>query len=390
MLSVSEMIKSTAATAAVALFTLGNVAQAAPTPQPMIGTSGIINPIGTPGGGIPGGIPGASGGDWERGPATAPLRSGPPGFATVYTTGRQITIPQGQFYFKAGQNLPIQTRYFPGNNFVAQLTNAFTTTQRTAVLKSGSGAAASGTISFCPQIGVPAGTTPIASGNFACSSAASPGTGNFAARIGISNINAGPFFGGTLKMLKNQTGSVWFIVAPPASPGAPALLSNQPNHAHATQCPPTNIDCQFWTPGVTNFRFMTDINSRGPQYSGTLTPSNRVGTILNTLASNPNTVANGNGWGFKLTTGTVTGSDIVRAFTTFAQYGYDNRTTTTGGAVVGNIQLVAGAIATSSGAGSIFNRVQILKMRVPEPGMGLSLAAGVFGLIGLVFLRSRS
>ena len=381
MLSGRRLIKLIAA---VALVGLAGTAHAA-TPQPMIGSLGVVNPS------VAGGATALN--NFERGPAFA--GNGPSTFAAVSTSGRRITLPTAQFFFTG-----IQTRFFPGFVGVAQLTNIFTTTQQAAVFRSGSGAAANGNISFCPAIGVPpvvTGTTAlIATGNKSCTNFASPGSGNFALRIGVSNVSGAPHYGGTLKMLRNQQGNVWFVQVAPTSNNPTGIASNQPNDATGGQCGTNNPQCNLWTPGLTNYRFVSDINSLGPNYGVLLTPSGRISTIVSSLGTPTGTVANGSGVGFKLTTGTISGSDIfppnnttATPFFFFTAKGSDNRTTTTGGAVTGNIVMVGGAVATSSASSNLFHRVEILSMRVPEPGMVLSLTAGVLGLVALARRRSR-
>jgi len=339
-------------------------------PQPMVGSSVIINPS------ITGQLN-------ERGPAF--VGNGPATFGTISTSGRNLTLPAAQFLFTG-----VQTRFFPGVPQVAQVTAIYTTTQRAAVFRSGSGAAAAGDISFCPAIGMPTGTPPFATGNTACTDFAAAGSGNFAIRLGVNNVNNGPFFGGTLELLKNRFGLAWLVVQQPPTPLATAIVLKASNLTSAGRCPSTNPDCNLWTPGITNYRFMTNFAAATQLYGATLTASGRIGGIVSTLPPGTGSPPDSSAWGFKLTTGTVSGSNSVfTSFSFFTRQGYDNRVTTSGGAVTGNIQMVAGAIATSPSTGSLFNRVQILKMRVPEPGIGLSIVAGVLGLAGLMRRRSR-
>jgi len=371
-------IRSTAALTAIALMAWAGTAQAAP--QPMIGTWRAINPTTT-------------GGATTGGPIT--VGSGPSNFGAVTTLGRTIYLPAAQF-----TATKTTTRFFPGFIGVAQLTNSAHTTQPGAhTFRSGSGAVgvAGGNISFCPANGLPPGTPPLQTGNTSCTNFASPGSANRPQRIGINNIPGAPHFGGTFELLRHRVGHAWFVPVAPTSNNPTAVVSNQPNNVLSTLCPPNNPDCAMWSPGLGNYRFVTEFNSLGPNYSALLTPSGRISTLLGSLGTPSGTQPNDFRTGFAFTTGTVSGSDLTppnnttaTPFFFFTAMGTDNRTTTTGGAVTGNIVLVGGSVAVSSGAGALFNRVVFLSMRVPEPGVGISLLAGVSGLVGLARLRSRS
>jgi hypothetical protein len=111
------------------------------------------------------------------------------------------------------------------------------------------------------------------------------------------------------------------------------------------------------------------------------------------------------GWGFKMTTGTVSGSDpwpFVSATTAtppgtpfapnfnprtagqgffFTRMGGDSTMASTRR----NIVLLGGGVIRDPGSGNLFFRILDLRldMTVPEPAMGLGLVAGAMVLVGL-------
>ena len=360
---------------AAAMIMWAGVAEAATT-QPMIGTVGVVNA--------------AVNDSFSGGPDS--VGNGPNTFGTVSTSGRDITLPANQFQFSGSAY-----RWFPGLAAVAQFTQFTYTTQQAATFKSGGGAAASGSINFCPAIAVPTSSPPYQTGNFSCTNFASPGTGNLGIRIGINNTPGAPNFGGVLKLLRNRTGQAWFVPQPPTPSQPTAIVSKQAVTVSAATCPAHNPECALFEPGNENFRFLSNTRVKGPNYSAYLTSEGRVGTILGFVGTPTTTIPDAGAVGFRMTTGTISGSDIAPAlnppttdFFFFSKAGTDTRTTTTGGAVFGNIVLVGGSVQTNPSTQSFFNKVTILEMRVPEPGMGLSLAVGVLGLVGLSKFRSRA
>lgn len=312
---------------------------------------------------------------------------GPYPFGTAMLATANTTAGGG-FSIAASQIAPMtsmQFRLFPAFPSVAQLTATHFSTQLAATFMAGGGAAAGGDISWCPPAG-----NPVGPGNSACTFFLTPGPGNQPIRIGVNNAPAAPKFGGTLKVVRNSINAfVWFVPVVPTSMNPIAQVSKQAN----------GVPGLDWTPGVTNYRFIADVNDPGPNYTATLTPSGGVGALGAFVSTPPGTLmrfADGEGWGFQMTTGTVSGSDIF-PFTTgtpphffFTRAGTDMRVATSMGGLTGNIVLVGGAIATSPSSGNLFDRTVVLNVNLPEPATSLGLCAGLVGLIGLAGARRRS
>jgi hypothetical protein len=380
MLSASRMI---AVLAIVLVLAWAGMAQAAV--QPMFGSLGVINPS----------VAGNQG--FERGPDIAGADTGmtPTGAVTTTALGK-ISLPAGQFQIGPAT----QFRFFAQFAPVAQLSNTHLTTQAAAVFNAGSGAAAGGNIDFCPAKGAPTAastaTLLFATGKTNCLNFNTVGTATAGIRIGVNNTGT-THFGGVLKMLRAVDALVWFVPGLPTPNNPTAQVSAAPRDFFASLCGSHNVECANWTPGLSNYRFNAAYNALGPNYSALLTPSGKVSSILGFISTPPGTVPNGENVGFKMTTGTISGSDIypgnfptatpTRFF--FKISGTDNRVVSSGGGLTGNIVLVGGGTASSPASGNLFHRVTILDMTVPEPGMALSLAAGVLGLVGLARLRSR-
>ena len=131
----------------------------------------------------------------------------------------------------------------------------------------------------------------------------------------------------------------------------------------------------------------------------------------------------GQAWGFKLTTGTISGSDLGPKFSSktvgtgmtamggigavgtpfapaaitppashagffFTRMG-DDTVSGTGANQVRNLVLIGGSVVTDPDSANIFNRITSLRMRlqVPEPSAALGLIAGVGGLVALARRR---
>jgi PEP-CTERM motif len=322
---------------------------------------------------------------WERGPVRVSTIVANDSPSTDMTAaGNAFTMPVGAMAL-TGMNL----RFFPTFVFVAQNSFSFMTTLPQAErLENGQGAAATAPINFCPPKNDP---NPL-NGNLNCLDWANPGDPNYRIRMGIDRRRTaggdpiGGAFGGTLRLARNVTSSnVWFAKPPYLALGnltGMQRVSKQPNSA---------VD--IWTPGRTNFAFGTNINAKGPQYSAMLGTQGQIASL--TAGPFPATGVNDpvdRGWGFKMTTGVISGSDQSPAlgggipFFSFATTGDD---TVTAGGQVRNIVLVGGGIALSGASGSLFERLQILDvvMAVPEPATLAGLGMGFAAL--LAFARVR-
>lgn len=349
---------------AALLFTAG-VTNAAP--RYIAGTGGVLNPSVTL--------------NFERGPIAVRAIGEADGTATTVTTvGNPFTIPAG-----AQEISGMQERAFPTFAFVAQNSFDYATTQPFSErLEPGQGAAAAGPIAFCPPQADP---NPL-NGNLACTAFTNPGTGNYTIRIGIDQRPGGVAFGGTLRLARNITNSnVWFG-KPPFLP-----LGNTTGMQRVSKQPNSAVD--LWTPGQENFAFNTNINDKGPQYSAMLTPLGKIASL--TAGPFPPTGVNDpvdRGWGFKMTTGVVTGSDDyppLGTATPFFLFGTTGDDTVTPGGEIRNIVLIGGGVSLSGASGSLFNRIQVLDMSlaVPEPVQMGGLAAGALGLLALAWVRRR-
>ncbi len=344
-------------------------------PRYISGTGGVLNPS-----------TGSS--PFERGPIQVSAIGEADGTATNATSvGNPFTVPMGAIEI-AGH----QERAFPTFAFVVQNSFDYATTQPFSErLEPGAGAAAAGPINFCPPQADP---DPL-NGNLACTAFTAPGTGNYTVRIGIDQRRdgggtpLGVAFGGTLRLARNITNSnVWFG-KPPFLP-----LGNTTGMQRASKQPNSAVD--IWTPGQENFGFNTNGNVKGPQYSVMLTPSGKAASV--TAGPFPATGTDDppdRGWGFKMTTGAVTGSDVypplggATPFFFFASTGND---TVTPSGEIRNIVLIGGGVSLSGASGSLFNRVQVLDiaMVVPEPAQAGGLAAGLAGILALAWARRQA
>ena len=313
----------------------------------------------------------------ERGPFPFGVMT----LATANTTaGGGLALPANQVQPMSGMAF----RLFPAFPTVAQQTFTFYSTQLAATFMAGGGAAASGDISFCPA------ASNMGPGNLSCTNFGAPGAGNLPIRMGVNNAPAAPKYGGTLKVIRNSINSfVWFVVVLPTSMNPIAQVSAQDN----------GIPGVTWTPGATNFRFIVDVNDPGKNYTAILGPSGSVQTLGNFVSTPPASdprFLDGEAWAFKMTTGTISGSDIFPATVGtpmhffFTRAGTDMRVATSMGGLTGNIVLVGGAIASSPSSGNLFDRVATLTINVPEPGTSVGLCAGFAGLVGLAAARRRS
>ena len=195
-------------------------------------------------------------------------------------------------------------------------------------------------------------------------------------------------FGGTLKLARDSDPAiVWFAQQPWIT------LMNTTKIADFSRKPNTNTNP--WTPGRTNFFFQKQANIKGPIYSGMVTyvSAGESGKLASVMYKGPATLIRPDSrmWGFKMTTGVVSGSDNNPAATSFLMTGHDTMTGT-GTSAVRNLVLVGGAVTTSAGGSNIllFHRVSVMDLTiVPEPAQVAGLAAGALGLLGLARWRRR-
>ncbi len=362
------------------------------------------------------------------------------GTATGTAVGRPVTLGAGKLNW-AGKKF----RTFMGFPNVAQTTKSFMTVQQSAMFANGNGAlaacpgpgctgAGAGTaISFCPPLAHnganPApGITAAPVGNWDCNIYNNPGAGNRAGRIAISNDPTAPHFGGTLLVLRNAISNVWRRPVAPSTPNASDAQVERSwmsamNHA--------------WTPGRPNFEFTPNPGNHGPIIRARMGPNNAVvatfgcangvGTIgvgktfmgvgggpiaglggptPGACGTAPGADAPGQGWGFKMTTGTISGSDVGPKFSSktalgtpfapgfvtppvkpgffFTRMGDDSVVGT-----VRNIVLLGGSVTVDPNSGNIFNRVSSLRLRlqVPEPAGVAGLLVGLGALAGIARRR---
>lgn len=353
--------------------------------------------------------------------------------------GRQITLMANQMVFVGGR-----FRDFPAFANVGQTVKTFMSTNQAAVFNNGGGALAAcpgpgctnnglGTaISFCPpnvhNTANPApGTVANKAGNWDCPAYNNPGAGNRGKKFVISNGVGAPHFGGTLTILHSQRQNVWRIPGQPSTPMA--------NNAQASRSWMSIMSAQ-WTPGRPNFEFHQNPGNNGPLILARLNGNgaveatfgcvNGVGTVGVPFVGIPppggpflpvigpgnncgtNMAANvpGQGWGFKMTTGTISGSDF---------FPFSNETTMLGtpfnpnrvplvfgqgffftrmgddsiSGNVRNIVLLGGGIAVDPGSGNAFDRLSTLNMQlvVPEPAGAVGLLVSAGALMGLARRR---
>jgi len=356
------------------------------------------------------------------------------GTTTGTSVGRQVTVPASVLNRNG-----VAFRDFPSFGNVAQLTKTFMTVQQAPATFAenqgalaecpGDGCTASGAgtqINWCPPLthntAAPApGTVAAKIGNWDCPGFGSAGAEQRRMRMTISNVSGRPNFGGTLTLLRDFTQNLWRVPGAPSSPDA--------QDAQATRSVRfINIP---WPGGLPNFEFGAESRNPGPRVFAQLNANgaiaatfgcvNGVGTpggsymqgVVNTnpgsnCGTNTGPQSPGQDWGFKMTTGVVSGSDdypfglVVTTiagtpfnptFTNvpaslgffFSRHGGDSIT----GSGNRNIVLIGGGLSVDPGSGNAFFRMTDLRMNlsVPEPATGLGLIAGAGMLVG--FARRR-
>jgi len=373
------------------------------------------------------------------------------GATSTTSTGRQITVASGQL-----DRTGFDFATFPPFANVGQVSKSFMTTQMQATFANGAGALAAcpgngctasgaGTaISWCPPVapttmmmgtGTTAttiGSTATPNGEWDCGfwlDAALAGERGL--RISISNAaGAGaPHFGGTLDILRNQLLNVWRV---PVQPSTPNASDAEVTRSFMDFADPTNLP-KPWPGGDENFHYVQATGNNGPRIlasinangaiAGTHGCVNGVGTVggggyvpqvVNpVLGSNcgtdPVQGSPGQDWGFKMTTGTISGSDpypfgpvVTTALSPgtifnpnfgtqaaslgffWSRQGGDSASGTNR-----NIVLLGGGVSVDPGSGNSFFRTTRLEMNmtIPEPATSLGLLAGAGVLIGLARRR---
>jgi len=365
------------------------------------------------------------------------------GLASTTMVGKQITIPANVLNHSG-----TQVRSFPAFNVVAGLTKTFMDVQEKATFKVGDGALGScpgfgctgspgspgsGTaISFCPPLNhnplAPApGTNGAHIGNWNCNNyKTAPGAATRELRIKISNSPGANHFGGAFSVLRNDNGNVWRVLVQPGT----TIPTPAPAEVSRSIMAFSNF---AWTPGLPNFeytpnqgefgpRILAQLNANGAvsQTSGCVNPTGTVGVggtfavgvphafVGNNCGTPTGTRPPGLGWGFKMTTGTIAGSDFypfldatTAAGTPFApnfvQLAFGDGffftrmgTDTITASGNRNIVLLGGGLAGDPASTNNFFRISDLRLTlaVPEPAMGLGLVAGALALVTIARRRS--
>jgi len=372
------------------------------------------------------------------GPVTYAPTDGAKEISVVGTTastfvGRQVTIPAGRLNMSG-----VAFRAFPAFSNVGQTTKVFSSSNELATFAENGGAlascpgpgctaAGSGTaISWCPpntrNPTAPApGTVGAPIGNWDCPSwPAGAGGGDRFLRFAISNVSGRPNFGGTFRLMRGFTQNVWRVPVQPSTPNA--------SDAEVTRS--FKILTDTWPGGKPNFETTVVPNNPGPRVfarlngegavqstfgctngvgtpGGSFMQGSPIGGVGSNCGTDPVAGAGGDGWGFKMTTGTISGSDpypfglVVTTvggtpfnpnFGTqpasagffFSRMGTDSVSGTNR-----NLVLLGGGVSVDPDSGNAFFRVTDLRMSmtVPEPAAGLGLLAGGGALIA--FARRR-
>jgi hypothetical protein len=363
------------------------------------------------------------------------------GAGTAATTvGNSIAVGAGKL-----NRTGFQFQDFPAFANVGQVSKNFQTIQGAATFAAGNGALAAcpgpgctasgaGTaISWCPptthNTAAPApgnATAPI--GNWDCPSwQAGAGGGDRFLRMAITNVPGAQNYGGTLSLLRNHSMNVWRV------PAAPSTVNASDAEVTRSFMDITNLP---WSGGQENFAFtnlggnngpllLAKLNARGAieatfgcqngigDQGGAFNPGNPIvnlGTNCGTNVATPNVP--GQGWGFKMTTGTISGSDpypfgvnvttvagtpfnptfnavpvSIQPGFLFSRKGADELTT--GPSSNRNLVMLGGGIAVDPSSGNAFFRITELRMNlsVPEPATGLGLLAGAGALLALARRR---
>jgi hypothetical protein len=381
------------------------------------------------------------------GPKTVDVAGTAPGTSV----GRQVNLAANVAVMQGGKH-----RAFPAFPTVAQTTKTFMTNNLAATFMVGGGALAA-----CPGPGCnlngagneyeycapnahnpldPApGTVNDKVGNWDCPAYNLAGAGNIGKRFVVSNVRSTNEFGGTLTMLHSQNQNVWRVRVQPSGAGQPDAVVERSW---------MQIVNEVWTPGLPNFQFAGIAGNNGPRIRARLDAEGAVQTTFGctimggsigvgkTYMGRPPAIgpfnpiigpgvgcgtatapiAPGLGWGFKMTTGTFSGSDFFPFSTettamlgtpfnpnriplVFGQGFYftrmgDDSVSGTGPNQVRNLVLLGGGIAFDQGSQNAYDRMSTVRMRiytnVPEPAGAAGLLIGALALGGLVLRRRAS
>jgi len=410
----------------------------------MYGAIGVVNPEVAPPDQLDSRL-GAFGKGWGVLPPTAGVRTiDAIGTTLITSAGRALALAAGRLNFQGADQ-----RAFPAFPDVAQVTQTFMSVQPAATFMAGGGALAfcpgpgcnasgMGTaISFCPPLARdplhPApGTAMAPIGNWNCTFYPSAGPSIRGIRIAISNSPGAPHFGGTLRLLRSQRATIWRVLEAPSTPMAYGVVERAWRTGTAAS-----------VAGGENFGYATFPEQNGPHLlarlgaggmvTATAGCANGVGTVGvgktfmrpglagpyvpiigpgNGCGTEPGPGAAGHAYGFRLTTGTISGSDFFpfldattmsgtpfnprfqpRSFGQglfFTRMGRDVLAGS-GVAAVRNLAMIGGGIAYDPESGSAYFRLLDLRMGifVPEPQGAAAPITGIAALVVATRMKAR-
>lgn len=397
----------------------------------MVGALGVVNPdVAQPG--LFDAGPGAFGKKFGPHPPTAGVRTLSVAGATAGTfAGRKITLPANRMNFQGGH-----FRDFPAFPGIAQSTKTYMSVQPGATFMNGAGAVAfcpgpgcnstgMGTaISFCPPLSpspLAPGTAMAPIGNWSCTRYTAAGPGRRGIRLAIQNDNRS-HFGGTLRILRSQRSTIWRVLEEPATPMGFAIVERAWRTGVYEEAAGGANFVQQTVPEHNGPQILARLNARGA-ITATAGCANGVGTIGpgktymglpsprgpfvpitgpgNACGTDPSPAPPGQIIGFRMTTGTLSGSDFFPfldattrlgtpfnpAFQplSFAQGMFFTRMggdSNTPALATRNIVLVGGGIAYDPKSANAYFRVTDLRLgiHVPEPErtVGLMVCAALF------------
>jgi len=253
-------------------------------------------------------------------------------------------------------------------------------------------------------------------GNWQCTSYSVAGPGRRGIRLAISNSPSAANFGGTLRLLRNQRATIWRVLEPPMTPMALAVVERAwRTGAFNEAAGGPNFALQS-LPERNGPHLLARLGARG-DVTETFGCANGVGSVGagktfmlpawnvprvpitgpgNDCDTDPAPAVPGHVFGFRMTTGTLSGSDFfplldatTRLGTPFApvfverpfgqgmfftRMGMDSANTHTR-----NIVMLGGGIAFDPESGNAFFRVLDLRLllQVPEPATSSALLSAV-------------